>query len=133
MDKLNIEHLAAYLPYGVSLTNGNESVEMTVFNIHDCLISNDFKPLLHPLDLTTEIEHNGEKFVPLERLRELFGGRPISFDGMCFYTRVEESCVRRQQDVVPLHFSQYDAFQKLLEWHFDIFGLIEHGLAEEKK
>ena len=90
----------------------------------------NFKLCLNTIsDLTQEIEVNGEKFYPLEKLTEIFGGRPISFDGNCFYTTINKSVVRKKEDVVPLHFSQLDAFNKLFEWHFDVFGLIEKNLA----
>jgi uncharacterized protein YprB with RNaseH-like and TPR domain len=86
----------------------------------------DFVPYLRPLSyLTKEIEVNGERFYPLEKLTEIFGGRPISFDGNCFYTKIQKSVVRKKEDLVPLHFSQLDAFNKLFEWHFDVYGLIE--------
>lgn len=144
--KLELKHLAPYLPYELQLYGASDIWIMHSLGIEEiCLVGGfntqtlsfddcltDYSPILRPLsDLTQEIEHNGEKFVPMQKLRELFGGRPISFDGMCFYTRIEDSCVRSQQDVVPLHFSQYDAFQKLFEWHFDVFGLLENNLAEK--
>jgi hypothetical protein len=71
-----------------------------------------FKLLLRPLsDLTKEIEHNGERFVPIERLSErcelqhkLFG----------------------IQNTLDLRVVDY---QKLLEWHFDVFSLLDSGDA----
>lgn len=64
----------------------------------------DIQLILHPLDLTKEIEHNGEKFVP----RDKFYGNPLDF-------KIREN--------------SYDVVQKLLEWHFDIYNLIEKDLA----
>jgi hypothetical protein len=146
-----MKNLAPYLPFKLKgdyniYTNKNktdllcfETETLTGLNFKDKKIfltsglvteTDDFLPYLRPLsDLTQEIEINGERFVPLEKLTEIFGGRPISFDGNCFYTKIQESVVRKKEDAVPLHFSQLDAFNKLFEWHFDIFGLIEKGLA----
>ena len=128
MDKLTIEHLAAYLPYRLHFTNGNEIVEMTIFNSHDCLISDDFKPILRPLsDLTTEIEHNGEKFVPMKRLlKEVSDHYPQD----C-YNQDEQWIINdgyRAIGEMP-----HRKVQKLLEWHFDVFGLIDKGLAIDIK
>jgi len=71
-------------------------------------------PILRPLsDLTKEIEHNGEKFVPLNEL-----GFKDNYDlaiELFFKTELEELPVR--------------IFNKLLEWHFDFFGLIEKNDA----
>ena len=149
--ELEIKHLTPYLPYGLKMQYVvREKVEKTgimktiIHNedeTHPTKISIDwnneehiwmFKPILRPLsDLTKEIQVNGEKFYPLEKLTEIFGGRPISFDGTCFYTKIQENMVRKKEDVVPLHFSQLDAFNKLFEWHFDVFGLIPAGLATD--
>lgn len=154
--KLELKHLSPYLPYGLKVTNRNgKTARINGINWeldghsrspvslmfeglpksfgHENL--DNLKPLLRPLsDLTKEIDMNGERFVPMNRLTEIFGGRDIKFDGKCFYvTRetasFEEHKTVNKQDVIPTHFSQYDAFQKLFEWHFDVFGLIENGLA----
>lgn len=72
----------------------------------------DIQLILHPLDLTKEIEHNGEKFVPLyELIKE---DKAFTLDFIKCYG-IEEL--------------KLSVYEKLLEWHFDIFGLIEKGLA----
>lgn len=71
------------------------------------------KPVLRPLsDLVKEIEHNGERFVPVER--------DISFH---FIER--ELCAgnKKIEDVAYMY------VQKLFEWHFDVHGLIKQNLA----
>jgi hypothetical protein len=133
-EKLELKHLAPYLPYDLRLERISYKHErfktLTGYDLCPDGEIDNIKLILRPLsDLTKEIEVNGEKFVPIERLTKIFGGRPISFDGNCFYTKIQESVVRKKEDLVPLHFSQLDAFNKLFEWHFDIFGLIEKGLA----
>ena len=122
--KLTIEHLAAYLPYGlkgfsreenlgVELVKGYStySIDNEIYlitNVGDIDIEL-FQPLLRPLSyLTKEIEHNGERFVPIEKLQSNKG----------FEWRPE-----------IIHLCSYQNVQKLLSWHFDIFGLIESGLA----
>jgi len=88
-NKLTLEHLAPYLPYGLEGFSSNgmsttidELIGIysdfsltlkTYVNNHNsvdygCGID-EFKPILRPLsDLTKEIEVDGEKFVPLEQL-----------------------------------------------------------------
>ncbi len=78
----------------------------------------NYKLLLHPLsDLTKEIEHNGGKFVPMEKLKlkKCDSGEQLSQ----YYFEFKP-----QWASLYLHH-----IQKLFEWHFDVAGLIEAGLA----
>jgi hypothetical protein len=151
-NKLELKHLSAYLAYGLKFQSSMDKPFeeygrqptwtfdgitklfgdycLNTLENSDAYPIQLVKPILRPLsDLAKEIEVNGERFYPLEKLTKIFGGRPISFDGNCFYTKIQKSVVREKEDLVPLHFSQLDAFNKLFEWHFDVFGLIEKGLA----
>jgi len=74
--------------------------------------SGKLKPIFRPLsDLTKEIEHNGVKFIPAQKL----GESGFVFPGHTWVHMVLE---------LP-----YWVIEKLIEWHFDVFGLIEKGLA----
>lgn len=105
----------------------------------------DMKPILRPLsDLTKEIEVNGEKFVPIIELAKLFhicksavthfsNIRNDGFYGISVNCHVENDDgrfayyqIRNEEFVLS---NTYEEVQKLLEWHFDVFGLIESGLA----
>ena len=140
MEKLELKHLAPYLPYGLRVdvhygfimnmtwkrnipTNDTEniSVEGVLEDLH-------VKPILRPLsNLTKEIEHNGQKFVPIDFINGEFAStipRKIEWN----------QSVKNQN----LHFvlsewispeDLYGLFELLFKWHFDIFGLIEKGLA----
>lgn len=119
MNKLTIEHLSCYLPYGLKVklefkpdTEIPWYYEDTeVFTMEGMMLDwygndiTEIKPYLRQLsDLTREIEHNGERFVP----RHKFIGNPL--------------------DYKILH-NSYSVVQQLLKWHFDVFGLIDKGLA----
>jgi hypothetical protein len=87
----------------------------------------DFKLILHNLsDLTKEIEVNGERFVPWDRLADkLIDEEPESF-----------SDINSAKQWVETYFSDVDVMnlpyklvKKLFEWHFDLNNLIEKGLA----
>lgn len=69
--------------------------------------------ILRPLsDLTTEIEHKGERFVPINRIKE--SQYHLFFRG----------------DITsPLEGLQFSEIRKLIEWHFDLFGGIENKEA----
>jgi len=138
-DKLGLKDIAPYLPYGlivnfnrnngmfksdnVNLLNTaicyNESVKETFFmygNVTYGLF--DCTPLLRPLsDLTKEIEVNGKTFIPYEELEKNavseYWWQSINSHG-----------------IGPT--AHFHLILLLLEWHFDIFGLIEKGLAIKK-
>lgn len=134
---MKLEHLAPYLPYKLKVIYEHSNKIGTISNIYsigkgydddDIKIAIDyseaehlwmFKPILRPLsDLTKEIEHNGEKFVPIEKI----GLNSCSF----FHTTylVNKNGYEFEIKKIP-----YNEFQKLFEWHFDVFGLIEKGEA----
>lgn len=123
--ELELKHLAPYLPYnlkGIS-SSGTIFLLSTFSNMKgrgiecrsiDMWMSNRFKPLLRPLsDLTRQIEHNGQKFVPHEKLH-------LSFSDVTNFL---------SEDLWIGQWWDYEKVTKLLEWHFDIYGLIESGLA----
>lgn len=150
-----LEILSLYLPHNVKLKNkfseivelngiiGNTAIYEYDPDEDEVLYFEDFgskdnvipsKLLLYPLSmLTEEIEHEGERFIPMKRLQSLFGGREVRYDGMCFYNRIETSVVRGPlHDEIPQHFSQWQCYQKMFEWHIDLFGLIGEGKAIDK-
>ena len=120
--KLTIEHLAAYLPYEVHLMNKYGNWHNTTLNkgisIYQML---DMKPILRPLsDLIKEIEHNGEKFVPIDWIEEKYYTLDLHRQCKRFLEEDGENWINQSDYMLVVH---------LIEWHFDIFGLIETGLA----
>ena len=85
-----------------------------------------FLPIYRPLDdLTNPITQDGKTFVPAEVLF------PIQHD-------FEKDCGITSTDYVEQYFGDMhsdlghislEVIEQLLEWHFDIRGLIEKGLA----
>lgn len=75
MERLTIKELAPYLPYDLTVMGNIRGIDteccLTTWNI-ESHIQGQSKPLLRPLySLTEEIEHNGEKFVPIIELFKL--------------------------------------------------------------
>ncbi len=139
--KLELKHLAPYLPYGLKgVYNDNEIMTLSALitepdydaelvTIYHFLPQdeNSCKPILRPLsDLTKEIEYNGEKFIPAKKIgmdvwrSEKEASRYVNgMDYRMLFGNV-------WHNPMTLH---YSTTVKLLEWHFDVFGLIEAGLA----
>lgn len=106
--------------FGQVIARHDANFSVSHSNQHHYFLNQDsIKPRLHPLSKLTEIiEHNGERFVPVKKLKNL--------------------------DIINLELVDLDSINnwiyelpflvilKLLEWHFDIFGLIKEGKAIEK-
>lgn len=81
------------------------------------------KPILRPLSqLTKEIEHNGEKFVPCERLGWKLNIEPYSNQTALGMWKCH--CKYAESALIDM--------QLLFEWHFDVFNLIPQDLATVK-
>ncbi len=82
------------------------------------------KPILRNLsDLTKEIEHNGEKFTPCNKLADIVTNDWDIEDMECDVQIIKDYFTMHPTDW------PYWLIQKLFEWHFDVFGLIEKQLA----
>lgn len=127
--KLELKHLCSYLPYGLKYFIDFEDGD-TIISTVDGIIENEIylssgnetliedkmsNPILRPLsDLvdSEEIEVDGKEFVAIDYF---IGGDSDEILNAC--------------KINDLRFLPYNIIEKLLEWHFDIFGLIDAGLA----
>lgn len=108
-------------PYGFK-PNGKEStgifrlVHLTgdlYADIENKIFPEEFIPICRPLsDLTKEIEHKGKKFIPMKKIA-IYNPNNVEYLIECVITGLVEYIVLRQ----------------LIEWHFDVAGLIEKGEA----
>lgn len=111
-----------YLPHELRMGYNNGAVisqtrKLTVDNLGNYLSPiSQAKPILRHLDFTKEIEHNGEKFVPMLKLHNQTQKNIIS--GITYSSIID--------------FMPFMDIQKLFEWHFDVFGLIESNQAIKK-
>jgi len=175
MDKLELKHLAPYLPYGLTVEfvkhshhnhckniligldiekSGTDvfrwkgvseyTAKIDVFesnegdyNRIDVIHSNEIKPFLRPLsDLTKLIEINGKKCVPIH---EAIGAGRMRCDSVVIKGKaIEFTDIPDPNDHIldengQIHPScSVYIYKQLIEWHFDVFGLIEKGLAITK-
>ena len=128
MKQLTIEHLSAYLPYGVKVVPiyGGYGI-LEADNIDHILRSK--KPArmaLRPLsDLTKQITHNGGTFVPLNWIHE---NTPIK---AVLCTDTEGKAGLFCDNIQSSHYNAWphSLVRTLLHLHFDVYNLIEAGLA----
>jgi hypothetical protein len=129
--KIELKHIAPYLPYKVkAITAQKDIVEVeglyTFGDIYSTIGDTPFYTILlilRPLsDLTKEIEIEGKKFVPIELIKDIMYEVEQRYDfPISMY--INGSWVYSCEEL------PYDLVQKLFEWHFNVFGLIEKGLA----
>lgn len=123
--ELKLEHLKYYLDTGlkVAVSNTGTTFEMVVtakrgcYTIGEILNQSTLKPIFHPLsDLTKEIEHNKEKFVPMKKMFPMWDKlRDFEFTTDLSYQVIST-------EAYSINFEDwYDNLQKLFEWHFWIF------------
>lgn len=89
------------------------------------VLLSEIKPLLLPMSsLYTEITHNGKTFIPQKELDWGIWNDEIGYIVSAEYGENPRVAIN------VLNF--IDDYYKLLEWHFDVFGLIDKGLALDK-
>ena len=183
---LTLEHLAPYITYGIRAIVGETERNITAVSVDSPFVFvsawkgsrekemvsiEDIKPILRPLsDLTKEIEHNGERFIPIIELykksSEYYNSKDLDYEFIDSWgakgnilkvyhnrdkdeysefvysnlsfrkdTRFEKGSynfgmylphpIRVDDKIHNIYFLQ----KLLFKWHFDVFGLIEKGLA----
>lgn len=146
-DKITLKEWSAYLPHKLTIHNehlypdhvstldgiwGDSAIHSEDKNGYFKEKLGSIKPILRPLsDLTREITHDGETFVPVEwfEIGDDENECPEYTSGNI--TLIEDLCkVAEHNNTHDLQFMPYGVIQKLVEWHFDVFGLLGRGLAE---
>ena len=79
--------------------------------------------------LTKEIEHNGEKFVPIEWLQRNIKSDLDIYKPSQFTLPLEIEITTEDYSQTIDLYNGYLIVQKLAEWHIDFQNLIEQGLA----
>ena len=121
------EFLAMSLPYGLHCEISNKKVcyKLANYTASDYTLEFNDKsvictPILHPLsDLTKEIEHKGEKFVPIDWLEDKYYTLDLHKQAK---TLIDDTAdwIFQCDFLLVLH---------LIEWHFYIADLISKGEA----
>src|SRR5690625_994493 len=149
MKTLELKHIAPYLPYGLKVTFEGDDLTHEVVGINHWMNGVDLLspyrdygradikdciPILRPLsDLDKNITHNGKTFHPIKELVKM----PITKENnalMAFYSLNTIGVGKYLEDVanygdINRKYLSYPLATKLMEWHFDIFGLHEKNLC----
>lgn len=157
---------SAYLPYELKgkyhlphwqyqegLENKEYPLQLESF---ENFIKGSYVPILYSMDmLTKEIEHKGERFIPIEKLFDIETNLEWSKSGHIKAEKgKDEYWVRQKEEGRSFHFGynaeknyfykidsenckqsvwkQLEMFQKLFEWHFNVFGLQESEYIQKQ-
>lgn len=133
--KLELKHLAPYLPYGLkiarlSIDGDFKGIEYSfrATNLVEVLRYDNLKPILRPLsDLFKLIDwdNNNEPYM----IGYKYGVKKAKEDGVDFYAD-EHYADYAESPKCYIDITSFNWW--LFEHHFDVFGLIEQGLAIDK-
>jgi len=141
MEQLQLNHLAAYLPYKlkmmfpksgriIELTGLQDKVDgLILYNTTDTNYHTgnwNFKPLLRPLsDLIKDIDINGELMAPCDYFE--YGDE--NQDEIFRNASRDLETIGKNNLHHDIQFQPHGVIEKLFEWKFDVFGLIPQKLA----
>ena len=128
MDKLELRHLAPYLPYGLKIQMNDGDIftlygikgknRMIYIELHGESVEDltTGKPILRPLsDLTKEIEH-------IKDINELCNGDCESWNDINYRVFTKSRARVSGNTVIQV-------YTYLISKHYDLFGLIDKNLA----
>lgn len=111
--QLELRNLCAYLPYDLQMVNKIGGIETLFYqNINHAL--KFWKPILRPL---SDLFNDRLNPVPINETKSLYGWDYLWYD------------VYKKGEKFNVNALKWAVLSKLFEWHFDVFGLIDAGLA----
>lgn len=141
MKKLEIKHLAPYLPYGLRVDYAGDYATLKGVDSNGTLCIDDdnegcnfvnikyIKPILRPLsDLNNIIYVDSKKILPYEELYKIRKNVEI-YKPLNITHNIEILIDTENYSQEIDLFDGYLIIQKLLEWHFDIYNLMENNLT----
>lgn len=141
-ERLTIEHLAPYLPYGLKMKrenfigellsiNKNGYLTISCSNWHEHITDNRYKPILRPVtDLDKQVNYGLQTYAATE-LFEMGddGGYNYEFDHGNIKLIQQLKTIGKYKVYHDFNFMPYAVATELFQRHFDVFGLIGKGLA----
>lgn len=121
---IELKYLTTYLPYDTDARDKSNKIYVPSLRIDNIqkFLSGDHLLVLRPLsDLTKEISINGKKFIPFEKLKEDYVTNLILGNNTIYLDQKFDA----QLNVLSIS----DIRDKLIEWNFDVFRLIEKGIV----
>jgi hypothetical protein len=128
MREITLKELAAYLPYNAKVLNGWGDVKTLNYSFLDdenSGIIRQCKPILIPIsEIQEDIEYKGKTINVFDLMNEYW---EVEFNGVTHDFELPFNgfgLITLSAEQLP-----YNLVQTLLEYHFDVFGLIDDNLA----
>lgn len=136
MEKLELKHLAPYLPYGLNMVRISgldgrivNTTELNTVFLHEQRWDKIWKPILRPLsdlkNYISKLDFRAENEVQFTYYNSIPNQLTITATYKMMGDVFTDFIVNRN----GFKNVDYWIVEKLFEWHFDVFGLIEKGLA----
>lgn len=133
-NKLELKHIAPYLPYDIKIFDENRramNMNYAIMNTHGGtnyeaaynVINYNMKIILRPLSDLTKTLFQFEYGEPTTLEDWINGNCDLGTDRWILQDKAKE---QRQERIMDL---PYFVAEYLFQYHFDVFGLIEKGLA----
>ena len=150
METQTLEHLSAYLPYGLKLRMnifGDNETIVELAGINDYQVEllgirktvtewfdyENINPILYPLSSLTEtIWYDGKEINPIEFIRDWYNENHKDVNEIEYYILDNEFGlfgVYRDLEELEIIAMPYQAYRLLFKMKIDVFSLIEKGLA----
>jgi hypothetical protein len=156
METLTLEHLSAYLPYGLKMKIDKWTEEIGALNGFDAVLKDVrvtliisrnknkseattwtpelkyCKPILYPLSSLTEtIWYEGKEINPIEFIKDWYNSQPDSYVSELKYVYWENNLTLFGLELDDSYevAMPYQAYQLLFKMKIDVYSLIEKGLA----
>ena len=147
MKTLTLEHLSAYLPYGLmgqlkSYPNGTYVTLDTYLSNSErkwtigMFVESSVLPILYPLSSLTEtIWYEGKEISPIDFIKDWYNEKyATEIDDLEYYALENEfalfgavhETLQSEAEIIAM---PYQAYQLLFKMKIDVFSLIEKGLA----
>lgn len=133
--KLELKHIVPYLPYdlkALSVFHGVNLIRCVDVWAAGTLLGadSDKKMMLLPIScLTEEIEHNGERFVPIERINEVMTREWADVCDDWIIALLDD--IANADNIIKK--CPHDMWEHFVSYHIDVFQLIPAGLAVDKR
>jgi len=91
------------------------------------------KPILYSMDMLTKpIEHKGERFIPVDKFEIGDDDSGIEYDHGNIGLIKDLESISKHNSYHDVQFLPYEVVQRLISWHFNVFGLDESEYIKKK-
>lgn len=126
MSKLELKHLAPYLPYGlIAIDNSGKEINLTdrIYSLPAAILTN-YKLILRPLSDLVKPCLPDERTPAEEMEDDLMMSWCVAYDEAYEIITENEATLKAKAKMLP-----YEMVEWLFEHHFDIYGLVDQNLA----